>query len=134
LAVLTRVPEPITILTALQAVQEEFGYVPPDALPAVADACNASRADVYGVLTYYSDLRSEPPADTVIRVCLGEACQAVGARDLHRAVTPWAGDSVEVDHVYCLGNCALGPAATVNGRLLGRATADRVSAAARGAG
>ena len=84
-------------------------------------------ADAHGVLTYYPDLRTEPPAPVTIAVCAAEACQATGARDLvahlGRSVAPPGGRSadgvVAVREVFCLGNCALGPAVAVNGRLVG---------------
>jgi len=117
-------PEPVGILPALQDVQAAHGYVPDAAIAQVADRLNVSRADVYGVLTYYSDLRTTPPPEVVVRVCLGEACQSVGARDLLVAVA--GSPTCEVSRVFCLGNCALGPTAEVNGRLLGRATAETV--------
>ncbi len=109
---------------ALQALQEEFGYVPAEAVPFVAEVFNVSRADVYGVLTFYRDLRQAPPPAIRVEVCMGEACQSVGSRDLRRAAHEVVGDDGEVRDVFCVGNCALGPAATVNGRLIGRATKD----------
>ena len=118
--ILQQIHEPGPVLLALQAVQEEFGYVPADAVPLVAEVFNVSRADVYGVLTFYRDLRQEPVPEGEIQVCMGEACQAVGARDLRRAARTLVGDDAVRD-VFCLGNCALGPTAVVSGRLVGRA-------------
>ncbi len=126
---LARIDEPGPVLLALQSLQEEFGYVHPDALQLVADAFNVSRADVYGVMTFYTDLRSGPPALTEVRVCMGEACQAVGARGLLADTQSVLSADVDVTHVFCMGNCALGPTAVVNGRLIGRASADRVRTA-----
>ena len=123
-AVLDSVEGPGPVLRALQALQAAFGYVDPDAVPLVAQHFNVSRADVHGVLTFYSDLRTTPPASTLVRVCLGEACQSVGARPLLAHAKQAEQSDVAVGHVYCLGNCALGPAATVNGRLMGRVTPD----------
>jgi formate dehydrogenase subunit gamma len=127
------------LLPVLHAVQYELGYVPADAVPVIAAELNLSRADVHGVLTFYSDLRTEPPARTVVQVCRAEACQAVGADDLlartgerlDRAIT--AGD-VAVEPVFCLGNCALGPSALVDGRVVGRLSADRLAALVAEAG
>ena len=132
--VLARIDEPGPVLVALQSLQESFGYVHPDGLQLVADTFNVSRADVYGVLTFYTDLRSTPPADVEVRVCMGEACQAVGARGLLDSTASDLSAGVDVSHVFCLGNCALGPTAVVNGRLIGRATVDRVQSAVREAG
>ena len=128
---LASIDEPGPVLLALQSLQEEFGYVHPDALQLVAEAFNVSRADVYGVMTFYTDLRSGPPALTEVRVCMGEACQAVGARGLLADTQKALSADVDVTHVFCMGNCALGPTAVVNGRLIGRASADRVRTAVR---
>lgn len=128
---LSRIDEPGPVLVALQSLQQSFGYVHPDGLQLVADVFNVSRADVYGVMTFYSDLRSTPPAEVEVRVCMGEACQAVGARGLLDATRSVLSPGIDVTHVFCMGNCALGPTAVVNGRLIGRATVDGVRSAAR---
>jgi NADH:ubiquinone oxidoreductase subunit E len=127
-AVLDGIDDPAPVLVALQALQERFGYVHADAIPMVAAAFAVTRADVYGVLTFYRDLRTTPPAGVQVRVCMGEACQSVGARRLRADVDTLVDPDVEVGVVYCLGNCALGPAAVVDGRLVGRATAAGVRA------
>lgn len=123
---LARSEERGSILMALQEIQVEFGYVPDQAIAAVAEALNVSRADAYGVLTFYSDLRTQPPRPVSVRICMGEACQAVGARDLLAAVQDLVSSRCEVAHVYCMGNCALGPTAVVDGRLIGRASVETV--------
>ena len=120
------------LLPVLHALQETFGYVDPRAVPLVAKTLNLSRADVHGVLTFYSDLRSTPPGKVRVQVCRGEACQAVGAHALAEHATSslrvdfggtTADGSVTLDEVFCLGNCALGPTVTVDGRLHGRVQA-----------
>lgn len=119
------------VLPAFQALQEAFGYVHPEAVALVADLVNVSVAEAYGVLTFYRDLRTSAPAGVTVALCVAEACQASGSRDLvahvAAALAPIGGRSkdgaVEVIEVFCLGNCALGPAALVNERLLGRVDA-----------
>ena len=116
------------VLLCLQKVQEHFGYVPDGAVAVIADVCNITRADVHGVFSYYSDLKESPGPAVPVRICAAEACQAVGARALAKAWReqcegdPQLAQDTGVDEpVYCLGNCALGPAALVNGELVGRA-------------
>jgi formate dehydrogenase subunit gamma len=128
-AVLDDVTGPGPVLRALQAVQEAFGYVPTDALRLVASRYNVSRAEVYGVLTFYSDLRSNLPAAVDVRICMGEACQAVGARTLLADAGTQLAPDCDVRHVFCLGNCAVGPTAVVNGTMLGRTSGDGVARA-----
>lgn len=130
------------VLPALQRVQETFGFVPDEAVPLVAEALNVSVADTHGVLTFYHDLRRAAPAPVTLAVCMAEACQANGARDLvghvEDTVAKVGGRSsdgqVEVREVYCLGNCALGPAVLVNDRLVGRVTPERLARALADAG
>jgi len=121
------------VLLCLQAVQAHFGYVYGDAIALIADACNVSRADVHGVFTFYADLREAPPPAVPVRLCAAEACQAVGARALKAEwsaaceANPELATLTGVDEpIFCLGNCALGPAAMVDGELIGCADVARL--------
>jgi formate dehydrogenase subunit gamma len=110
-------------------VQERLGFVPDAVLPTIADALNLSRAEVYGVRTFYHDFRTEPAGKHVLKLCGAEACQAMGAERLAALVTGSLGiemggtsanGAVTVEVVYCLGNCALAPAAMLDGKPMGR--------------
>ena len=125
------------LLPILHAIQEELGHVPPDAVPVLAQELNLSRADVHGVLTFYRDFREAPPGRTTVRICRAEACQAQGAdvlvgtaeRETGLALGQTApSGALTVEAVFCLGNCALGPSVTVNGRLCGRVDTDQLRA------
>src|SRR5512134_1868019 len=67
------------LLPILQALQAEFGFVPRDAVPLVADALNLTRAEVYGVVSFYHDFRDAPAGARVVKLCRAEACQSMGA-------------------------------------------------------
>jgi formate dehydrogenase subunit gamma len=130
------------LLPVLHDVQAALGHVPSEAVPVIAAELNLSRADVHGVVSFYADFRRTPPGRTVIALCRAEACQAVGADALADQVEAAFGietgststdGAVTLNHAYCLGNCALGPSAMVDGRLVGRATADRLVALVRAA-
>jgi formate dehydrogenase iron-sulfur subunit len=125
------------LLPVLHGVQDAFGYVPAGAVAVIADALNLSRADVHGVLSFYRDLRTEPPGRRVVRVCRAEACQARGGGAVADAVQQLSGlapggtsadGALTVDDVFCLGDCALGPAVEVDGVLRGAVTVDDVPA------
>ena len=112
------------LLPLLHALQAEFGCVPDEATPLLAQALNLSRAEVHGVLTFYHDFRRAPPRGRVVRLCRAEACQARGARATESILVdalgvemdaPKPGDGVTLASVYCLGLCASGPAALVDG-------------------
>lgn len=122
------------ILPCLQRIQNAVGYLSDESLDAVAEFLNVSRAEVVGVASYYHDLRRTPPPQVLVQVCVAEACQAQGLRALWsdiEAQTPT--DTVEFAKAYCLGNCALGPAVMVNGRLIGRCDIATVNAAVKAA-
>jgi len=128
--------EPGPVLLCLQAVQSHFGYVPGEAVSLIAEACNVSRADVHGVFTFYADLRDTPPPPIPVRLCAAEACQAVGGRQLKadwtalcQSDTALAALTGTDEPIFCLGNCALGPAAIVDGELLGCADINRLQSA-----
>ncbi len=120
------------LLPALHALVDAFGYVDPRALPLLADVFNLSRAEVTGVVSFYKDFRRAPPGRHVVKLCRAEACRAMGCERVAAALeerlgTPMDGTTadgaVTVETVYCLGNCALSPAALVDGKLLGRVDA-----------
>ena len=117
------------LLPILHALQHRHGYIDERALPIIADVLNLSRAEVHGVVSFYHDFRRQPPGRHVIRLCRAEACQSVGcervARRLEAILAIATGETtpdgrVTLESVYCLGNCALGPAALVDGKLHGR--------------
>ena len=122
-------------LPMLHALQDEFGYVDPQAVPLIAEVLNLSRAEVHGAISFYHDFKTAPQPARVIKLCRAEACQALGCEsvvdDLARthgiAVDDHhAGDAI-VETVYCLGNCALGPSALIDGELIGRVDAARIA-------
>ena len=117
------------LLPVLHEVMEELGYVERGDVEAIADVLNLSVAEVHGVVSFYTDFRTEPPAGHTVALCRGEACQSVGAEPLYAATRAGAGDlgtDVDVTEVFCLGNCALGPSGTIDGRLHGRLSAERL--------
>ncbi|MFZ2502348.1 MAG: NAD(P)H-dependent oxidoreductase subunit E [Nocardioides sp.] len=123
------------LLPILHAVMEEFGHIERADQAVIADVLNLSVAEVFGVVSFYHDFRTEPRAAHTVTLCRGEACQAVGASALYAETTARAsqlGADAAVEEVFCLGNCALGPSGTVDGRLHGRLTATRIDALTSG--
>ena len=120
------IKRPGGLLPALHAIQEHFGYIDKSILPHVAEMFNRTRADVYGVVSFYHDFRSEKPKAHVVKICQAEACQAVGARKVSKAAKTKAAKDVTFEDVYCLGNCACGPAVMVDEKVYGRVDAKRL--------
>ncbi len=122
------------LLPVLHRVVRDLGYVDDADLPVIAEVLNLSRADVHGVVTFYKDFRRSPAPTHRLVLCRAEACQSVGGDALYEHAERALGTNpaVEVDHVYCWGNCALGPAGEVDGRLHGRLTPERLDALTSG--
>jgi len=125
---------PGPLIEVLHSVQAALGYVPADAVPIVAEALNLSRAEVHGVVTFYHFFRETPPGKHTVQICRAEACQSMGANalvthakkrlgvDFHETT---ADGVFSLEQVFCLGNCALSPAAMIDGRLYGRVSPER---------
>lgn len=114
-------------ITALRTIQDQNGWIDQEGIDAVANVFNLSRAEVRGLVAFYADFRTQPPADHVVRVCQAEACQAAGSRALTETLSQRLGTAlghatpdrtVELDPVYCLGLCARAPAVMVDGELI----------------
>src|SRR4051812_1457389 len=125
------------LLPILHAIQEDLEYIDPADVPVIADVLNLAVAEVHGVVTFYRDFRRAPAGRATLRICRAEACQAVGAEALAEHARTRLGvgfgettsdGAVSLDEVFCLGNCALGPAVQVDGTLRGRVTPARLDA------
>jgi formate dehydrogenase subunit gamma len=114
------------LLPILHDVQKTFGHVSEDAMREIAGALNLTRAEVYGVVSFYHDFRKEAEIRPVIKLCRAEACKARGVE----ALVPIADaqSRVKVEAVYCLGLCSVGPAAMIGDTVYARLDAERLTA------
>ncbi len=128
-------PAKSNILKTLLAVQSALGHVPTSAIPQIAQVLGVTDAQVSGVLSYYSDLRTQSPGRHLIRVCMGESCTANHGGRVLRAIqehirvevgatTPEGRFTVE--RMSCAGNCAVSPTVMIDEDLCGRVTPSEV--------
>ena len=133
-----------SLLAVLHAIQDDLGYVPPATVAPLALAMNLSRAEVHGVITYYHHFRTQPAAPVTVQLCRAEACRSMGTEALARHIETHTGcrfdaghkhehdhdhgAAVELESVYCLGQCALSPALMLNGTLHARVTPQKFDA------
>jgi NADH:ubiquinone oxidoreductase subunit E len=115
--------QPSQLIEALQDVQESFGYVSEESIRTLSQELGVPLIEVYRVAAFYKAFRLTPAGKNVITVCMGTACHVRGARLLLDQATVQLGvkpgDVTEdglfsVEHVNCLGACALGPIAMEN--------------------
>ncbi|MCT8990320.1 formate dehydrogenase subunit gamma [Chelativorans sp. SCAU2101] len=128
------------LLPILNGIQRELGYVPREVLPVIADALNLSRAEVYGVVSFYHDYREKPAGRHVLKLCRAEACQSMGGEAIAERLQSLLGvkfgetaadGSVTLEEVYCLGLCACSPAAMLDGEVIGRLDEEKAAEIAR---
>nr|WP_280140063.1 NAD(P)H-dependent oxidoreductase subunit E [Aureimonas jatrophae] len=117
------------LLPVLHALQDRYGYIDEDAMRLVSAELNLSRAEVYGVVSFYHDFRMAPGPVHQVKLCRAEACQARGGDGIAlcfenklgvRLGEPAVGDVVSLEACYCLGLCAIGPNAIIDGALVAR--------------
>lgn len=122
------------LLPVLHAIQDQLGYVPPDAVDGIAQRFNLSRAEVHGVVTFYHFFRTTPPARCTVQICRAESCQSMGGDALLAHVEGVLGCALHehsadgafaLEPVYCLGQCATSPALTINDAVHARVTPAR---------
>ena len=124
------------LIPILEAVQEEFGYLPREAMLKISRRLRIPESNIYGVATFYALFRLKPSGKNIIRVCRGTACHVRGgARILQEfenrlgikpgETTPDLEYSLET--ISCFGSCALAPVVVVNRQVYGRMTPAKVA-------
>lgn len=122
------------LMPILNAVQAEFSCVPRESIPIIAHEMNLTRAEVFGVVSFYHDYRENPAGRHTIKVCRAEACQSMGGRDMETNIKQllgldWHGttadNAITLEPVYCLGLCAMAPALMIDDQVHGRVTAQK---------
>lgn len=111
------------LIHILEDLQEEFGYLPEEALAVVAAERGLSLAEVYGVASFYARFYFTPRGKNVIRVCTGTACHVRGAgrilAKLEEGLGLKSGETspdlkYSLETVSCVGCCALAPVVVIN--------------------
>lgn len=115
------------LLPILRDIQAARGCIDEHSIVEVAAGLNLTRAEVHGVVSFYDDFKSKPHQGASLRVCRAEACQARGCEALVRDAEAMIGKAMNLEPVYCLGLCSVGPAAIAgNGDVHARLTADKL--------
>lgn len=123
------------LIPILQRAQKAYGYLPKEVLREISDRLSISLSRVFGVATFYSQFHLTPRGRHIIQQCDGTACHVRGASRIistvERELGIKAGETtpdlkLTYEVVYCLGCCAIGPAAMVDGQVMGNLTPDKM--------
>lgn len=125
------------LIRLLHDVQARFGYIPPEAIAAIAGHLKISESEIFGVLTFYKAFTLEPRGEYTFTVCLGTACHVRGGpqivEELERKLDLEVGRTTAdrkftLETVNCLGCCAIGPVVVVNKKYYSHVTVRKVDA------
>jgi len=124
------------LIPVLQEIQEEFNYIPPEAVPPIASSLGLFPSQVQGVITFYSNLYTTPRGKNIVRVCRGTACHVCGGKTILKLVkqhldieegetTPDLEYTLET--VACIGCCALAPNVVINKNIYGHMNPKKIA-------
>lgn len=124
------------LMPVLQQAQDLYGYLPVDVMETIAHGLKLSMAEVYGVVTFYSQFSMNPKGTYKVSVCLGTACYVKGSGDILDKISQKLGigeggmtedGKFSLDACRCIGACGLAPVLTINEEVYGRLTSDDVA-------
>ena len=124
------------LIPVLHKAQEIYGYLPIEVQTMIADGLDVPLAEVYGVVTFYTQFSLNPKGEYKIGVCLGTACYVKGSGDILEKIKEIIGVDVDgctpdgkfsLEATRCIGACGLAPVFTINEDVYGRITTDDVA-------
>ena len=123
------------LLPALHYIQDEHGYLPGWAMEVAGWHLGIPSSEVYGAATSYTELSTSKPASHVIKICTGLGCRANGSQDLlertKQEIDSAKNGNITIEEVPCGYMCAVAPVVKWDHDWIGRATVEKVKAAAR---
>ena len=123
------------LMPVLQAIQEEYGYIPEETVHLTAERLNVYASQIYGVLTFYAQFHLEPRGKYIVRVCMGTACHVKGAGRIGDTLKDRLGighaettDDLNftAEYVACIGACGMAPVIMVNDATYGSMTVQKM--------
>jgi NADH-quinone oxidoreductase subunit E len=124
-----------SLIPLLQAAQDSYGYIPEKIIYYISELVNIPAADIYGVITFYSQFRLKQLGKNLIRICEGTACHVNGAKSILSVLQDELGITVDetsedgifsLQSVACLGCCSLAPVVMINNTTHGNLTQDKL--------
>ena len=125
-----------SLIPLLQEVQRQAGYIPPEAIPRIADGLGLFPAQVQGVISFYTGLYTTPRGRNVVKVCRGTACHVRGGKTILKLIKQQLdleeGETspdleYTLETVACIGVCALAPNIVINNDTYGQLNPKKVS-------
>ena len=125
-----------SLIPLLQEVQGQLGYIPPEAIPRIADGLGLFPAQVQGVISFYTGLYTTPRGRNVVKVCRGTACHVRGGKTILKLIKQQLdleeGETspdleYTLETVACIGVCAIAPNIVINSDTYGQLNPKKVT-------
>lgn len=123
------------LIPLLQSAQDAYGYIPESAIDHISQIVGTPAAEIYGVITFYSQFRLKPMGKNIIKVCDGTACHVNSSTAIIKTIENElgvVGDETTEDGIFtvqkvaCLGCCSLSPVVMINDETFGLLTPKKV--------
>lgn len=123
------------LIPLVQKIQNEFGYIPEEAMPLIAQSLKLFPSQVQGVISFYAQLYTKPRGRKIVRVCRGTACHVRGGKTILKLVKQSLGIEegettpdmeYTLETVACIGVCALAPNIVIGDRVFGQMNPKKV--------
>ncbi len=124
-----------SLISLLQSAQDSYGYIPEKVIYYISELVGIPAAEIYGVITFYSQFRLKPVGKNLIKICEGTACHVNGAKTVRTALQDELGIEVgettddgmfSLQSVACLGCCSLAPVMMVNNDTQGNLVTEKI--------
>jgi NADH-quinone oxidoreductase subunit E len=124
-----------SLISLLQSAQDSYGYIPEKVIYYISELAGIPAAEIYGVITFYSQFRLKPMGKNIIRICEGTACHVNGAKTVRSVLQDELGISVDettddglfsLQSVACLGCCSLAPVMMINDETHGNLVTEKI--------
>lgn len=121
------------LIPVLHEAQDIYGYLPIEVQAIISQHLNITMAEIYGVVTFYTQFTTQPKGKYKIGICLGTACYVKGSGDILNKIKEKLGigegecspdGKYSIDATRCIGACGLAPVMTVNDDVYGKLTVD----------
>ena len=124
------------LIAILQQTQDNYGYLPKQALKEVSRLTDVPLTRIFGIVTFYSQFNLIPRGRHAIKICTGTACHVKGVNEVKQKVKDQlnvvegettADYQFTLETVACIGTCFLAPVMMVDDRYFGKLTTDTVT-------
>ena len=127
--------KPGALLPLMHAIQDDLGYIPEESYGPISKALRLSEAEVHGFVTFYHHFRTKPAGKHILQICRAESCQSMGSENIESYCKEKLGidyhettkdQTITLEPVYCLGNCACSPAVMIDDEVVGRVDKEKI--------